>query len=450
MSGSTEDGAWEAEWRVLAEKELRGAPLGSLFPSRHDGLRIDPVLGRAPAETGLPSAAPVRRTVLVTDQESDLALATGGVWWRGAAAPPEGADVVVDDRDGGWIDVARLHERGASALTELAVAAHALAAPEAQARIRVAVGPELFVEIAKLRALRRLAGRIGVAVGRGPQIVIAARGAERSASLLDATTNVVRATRGATAAMIGGAAIVGALPMVVAAGERAVRAARVARNVPIVADREAHLFAVDDPARGSFEVEALTDRLAREAWALARAWLASPSGAADIERRVDDDAGARRAAIASRRLPLVGASRFPLAAGSIPTERGTGGWRDAAPFEAARRAAPLSVAVEVVGPPAAIDARIAFVRDVLAAGGLAADGPEARVAIVCAPDASFETEVPVVLRELAARGVAPFVAGKPGAAEAALRAAGARGFVALGQDLPAFYDALRAAAGGSR
>lgn len=450
MSGSTERSAWEAEWRALAEKELRGAPLSSLSPARHDGLAIAPLLGEGPSESGLPSAPARRLAVLVTDRAEDLALATSGVWWRGAAAPPAGTDLVVDERSAEWIDVTGAHEAGATAVTEVALAAYGLARDAEVERVRVAVGTELFVEIAKLRALRRLGGRVRAALGRAPTIVIAARSAERSASLLDPATNVVRSTLAVSAAMMGGADIVGALPMDVASAERSPLASRVARNVPIVADRESHLFAVDDAARGSFEVEALTDRIARDAWELARGWLAAADATPAIERRIAEDAAARRAAIASRRLPLVGASRFPRA-GEQPSAPRTQAARDASAFEAARRAPALAASVVVVGAPAALEARIGFVREVLSVGGFVVDGPDARVAVVCAPDASFETELPDAIRGLVARGLAPFVAGKPGAAEPALRAAGARGFVALGSDLPAFYEALRSAAtGGAR
>ncbi|MFO0680983.1 MAG: methylmalonyl-CoA mutase family protein [Sandaracinus sp.] len=450
MSGSTEAGSWDAEWRALAEKELRGAPLSSLSPKRHDGLAIAPVLSESPAETGLSTAPASRRAVLVTDRAEDLGLAIGGVWWRGPSAPPAGTALVVDERDPRWIDAASAHEAGASAVTEVAVAAFRLAREPDPAGVLVAVGTELFVEIAKLRAMRRLGARVLAARGRAPGIVIAARSAERSASLLDPATNVVRSTLGVTASMIGGADVVGALPMDVAATERSSRAARVARNVPVVADREAHLFAVDDAARGSFEVEALTNGIARDAWEIARAWLAAADAASEIERRIAEDARARRAAIASRRLPLVGASRFPLAGEPVGPARSPGALRDASAFEVARRGAALAVEVVVVGPPAAIEARVAFVREVLAVGGFAVDGADARLAVVCAADASFETELPAVIRELTARGVAAFVAGKPGPAESALRTAGAKGFVALGQDLPTFYDALRAAQGGPR
>ena len=75
---------------------------------------------------------------------------------------------------------------------------------------------------------------------------------------------------------------------------------------------------------------------------------------------------------------------------------------------------------------------------------------QGRVAVVCAADDAFATEVPGIVAALRERGVAAFVAGKPGASEAALRHAGVSGFVSLGQDVTAFFAALRDASGGGR
>jgi methylmalonyl-CoA mutase len=80
-----------------------------------------------------------------------------------------------------------------------------------------------------------------------------------------------------------------------------------------------------------------------------------------------------------------------------------------------------------------------------AIGGEVVPAGSGRVAVVCAPDAAFGAEVPAAIGRLT---IPAFVAGKPGAHEAALRAAGARGFVALGQDVVAFGAALRSAASG--
>ena len=101
-----------------------------------------------------------------------------------------------------------------------------------------------------------------------------------------------------------------------------------------------------------------------------------------------------------------------------------------------------------------MEARAAFARELLEVGGMQivdADdaGATPRVALVAAPDALFETEVCARTLDLQARGVAVWIAGRPGPHEAALRAAGARGFVHVGADVVDALTAMRALAGSS-
>ena len=102
----TDRPTWQAQWHVLAEKELRGAPLASLTPARHDGLRVEPALGPdAVREQGLGDAPAARRALIVTARPRDLALAVDGVWWRSLEAPPPGAAVVLHERPGDPITI---------------------------------------------------------------------------------------------------------------------------------------------------------------------------------------------------------------------------------------------------------------------------------------------------------------------------------------------------------
>lgn len=465
---------WQADWRARAEKELRGAPFASLTPSRSDGLLIAPALGPdASRDEGLPDAPRTRASLVVTGRADDLPLARAadGVWWRSSAPPPSDAGVVLvetttDPRvveavhvgpDGAVrhsvVALTDVHESGGSAVTEVAVGVAAAievarrrgGAPS-EVRFAVAVGPELFVEIAKLRALRRLGRRALGAMGVDARIWIAARSSERSLARLDVATNVVRATLGAAAAMMGGADAVGVLAKDADLEAPSPLSARLARNVPQILARESSLAAVDDPARGSFEIEALTDRIARDAWELVREIERAGGLVAArsvVRARIERDAEARAAAVRARRIPIVGVSKYPLAGDHAgPVSDG----RDAAPFETARAGAPVPVEIVAVGERAAIEARVDFVRELLEVGGfaLAASGA-GEVAIVCGADAAFADAVPEALRAVSARGIPAFVAGKPGAHETALRAAGARGFVALGQDVTAFFAAVRSA-----
>lgn len=466
----------QSSWRALAEKELRGAPLSSLSPRRHDGIAVEPFLGPDPArEEGLGDAARTRGSLLVTDRERDLPLAANadGVWWRGSQPPPDGARVsLVETRtdpitveariatpEGGIakqsvVALTDVHESGGSAITEVAVGVAAIVelsrrrggAPS-EIRIALSVGPELFLEIAKIRALRRLSARVLRTLGVEASLWIAARTAQRSLARLDVATNVVRGTIGAAAAMLGGADVVGVLAMDADLRDPTPLAARIARNVPLVLARESSLWAVDDPARGSFEIEALTDRIARDAWEVVREIERAGglvAARALLRSRIDRDAEARAVAVRARRIPIVGVSKHPFATDvAAPAALDA---RDASPFEIARAAVSLPVELVRLGG-AEVDARADFVREVLAVGGFEIVASGGRAAVVCAPDAAFETDVPRALSELRARGVPAFVAGKPGESEASLRSAGALGFVAMGQDVVAFAAEIRAAVG---
>ena len=473
----TDRPTWQAEWRALAEKELRGVPLGSLAPSRHDGLVIEPALGpEASRDDGLADGPRARASLVVTDQPRDLALASGadGVWWCSREAPPETASIaLIETRSdpitveaiGAGVDARQsvvaltdVHEHGGSAVTEVAVGVAALieltrrrGGPPAELRVALAVGPELFVEIAKVRALRRLARRVLRSLGIDAPLWIAARTARRSLARLDVATNVVRGTLGAAAAILGGADVVGVLAMDAELHAPSALGARVARNVAQILTRESGLASVDDAARGSFEIEALTDRIARDAWDVVREIERTGglvASRAFVRARIERDSESRAAAVKARNVPIVGVSKHPFASDRVSPSADEG--RDAWPFEAVRAdAAREPVELVVLGGREA-EPRADFVREVLAVGGFELVAPGAgRAAVVCAPDALFATEVPAALGALRKRGLPAFVAGKPGASEVVLREAGAIGFIAMGRDVPAFATALRASMRGT-
>jgi methylmalonyl-CoA mutase len=103
---------------------------------------------------------------------------------------------------------------------------------------------------------------------------------------------------------------------------------RIARNAHGILQEEAHLTKVIDPAGGSYAVEALTDRLARDAWALFQD-VEREGGMADalkigsIQTRIAAVAEERAANLASQRDVLVGVNRFVNPAGEMPINDNT-------------------------------------------------------------------------------------------------------------------------------
>ena len=194
---------------------------------------------------------------------------------------------------------------------------------------RFDIGRDIFGEIAKLRAARALHARVlgSAGVERATPLVIHATTSERDLARRDPWTNMVRTSLGAFAATAGGADLVTTLPFDTAIGDPSDLGRRNARNVQLVLERESHLDQVGDPSRGAYAVEARTDALAREAWALMRDIESSGGFVAALRSgRVQDEIEAARASlrdeIATRRRPIVGVSEFP--APTDDREPGTG------------------------------------------------------------------------------------------------------------------------------
>lgn len=264
--------------------------------------------------------------------------------------------------------------------------------------------------------------------------------------------------------------------------------ARLARNTQLLLLEEAQLGRTFDPAGGSFYVESLTRRLAERGWRAFQAVeaaggitavLADGTMAEAIESSWND----RLAALGTRRRAVTGVSDFPLLdesagpagtgpgapmvpagsesgaladparsgpgvpagpAGSRqgepsfgPVPPGPGGGlpvrRLAQPFEDLRDAADRhlartgrrpTVAVVALGPEAAHGPRTTWVRNLLAAGGVAAEGGRGdgadspveaaaafaagpdRVAVITGSDKSYAERAPATARALKAAGAA--------------------------------------------
>lgn len=131
----------------------------------------------------------------------------------------------------------------------------------------VAVDHDLFLSIAKIRAIRHLWAKIQQASGAEPSP--ATIHAETSWSMLtrkDPETNILRNTIAAFAAVAGGADSLAVIPHTAAHGLADPHARRIARNTQLVLAHESHIGFVDDPASGAGGIEALTDALCQAAW----------------------------------------------------------------------------------------------------------------------------------------------------------------------------------------
>jgi methylmalonyl-CoA mutase len=216
------------------------------------------------------------------------------------------------------------HEAGAGEALELAFAGAAAIAyakalvraglPMADAFGRITLGlsadADYFLTIAKLRAAREIWARIAVACGAGPAARIEARSSRRMLACQDAWTNMIRLTAAGFGAAVGGADAIVLGSFTDALGLPTAFGRRQSRNTQLVLMEEAHVGRVADPAAGSGYVEAMTDQLARTAWAKLQEIEAAGGLAAALESGlVARDVAAAKAARPEPK--LVGVTAFP-------------------------------------------------------------------------------------------------------------------------------------------
>lgn len=138
-------------------------------------------------------------------------------------------------------------------------------------RLNFAVGPQYFLEIAKLRAARILWNQIGEAYGIKSdrrRIGIHASSSEWNMTLYDPYMNMLRGTTEAMSSILGGAGRVSVLPYDYPYGKTTEFSERIARNVQIMLREESYFDRVTNPATGSYYIENLTDALGEKAWDL--------------------------------------------------------------------------------------------------------------------------------------------------------------------------------------
>ena len=138
--------------------------------------------------------------------------------------------------------------------------------------VHVAITPSYFLEMAKLRALRRLWATLlhgfGLPVALNAGLRIHATTSSWTQTTLDPHTNLLRHTTEAMSAVLGGADSLSVAPFDNLFAEANDFSGRLARNLSVLLREEAGLGRVQDPAAGSYYLETLTDQLAQEAWML--------------------------------------------------------------------------------------------------------------------------------------------------------------------------------------
>jgi methylmalonyl-CoA mutase len=399
------------------------------------------------------------------------------------------------------VDALAYHDAGASPAQELGCALATalgylrlltdaglpLETAAAQLEFRLAATADQFTTIAKLRAARRLWGRVLDACGTPRAAAFGRTHAVTSSVMMterDPWVNMLRTTVAALAAGVGGAESLTVLPFDAAVGRPDDLARRIARNTQSILLDESHLGRVVDPAGGSWYVEQLTDSLSRAAWAwfqeIERAGgMRAALGSGLVAERIGATWSERAGRLARRREPILGVSEFPNLAEKPLTRRpgparpggGLPRVRRSTAFEALRaRSDELlaasgtrpRIALLALGPESVSAARSSFAANLFQAGGIettlvsvsvspALDADAlakelgnagAPIACLCSSDAVYAEHAVSAARALVAAGTRRiWLAGRPGEQAGALGEAGITDYVYVGCDALAALQA---------
>jgi methylmalonyl-CoA mutase len=184
-----------------------------------------------------------------------------------------------------------------------------------------AIGMNFFMEAAKLRAARLLWRRIMEGFGaKKPDSLMLRTHCQTSGVSLqeqDPYNNIVRTAYEALSAVLGGTQSLHTNSFDEALALPTEFSARIARNTQLILQHETGVTRVIDPLAGSYYVEALTDELARAAWALveevdAMGGMTRAVGSGMPKLRIEESAARRQAAVDRGDEVIVGVNRYRL------------------------------------------------------------------------------------------------------------------------------------------
>lgn len=182
--------------------------------------------------------------------------------------------------------------------------------------LHFAIGGDYFFEIAKLRAVRIILGKILNFYGcTGAVIPIVCSGSSWTKSCYDINVNMLRNTTEAMSAVIGGCDALIVAPHDASVQQPSGFSRRIALNVGNILKEEAWFGMVNDPAAGSYYIKTLTDKLVdstlaefREIEAKGGYITAFRNGI--IQDRIRQQRERKEKEIATRKRVFVGANKF--------------------------------------------------------------------------------------------------------------------------------------------
>lgn len=180
------------------------------------------------------------------------------------------------------------------------------------------IGSNYFLEIAKLRAARKLWHQILDAFGgdKSQRAYIHGSSSEWNKTLYDPYVNMLRTTTEGMSAAIAGCDSITIHPFNQTFKQPDDFSRRIARNSQIILKEEAYFDKVADPAAGSYYIETLTDKIAEAAWRCFQeveqqgGMLKSIRGGYP-QAAIEESRKERDRAIATRSQIFVGTNQYP-------------------------------------------------------------------------------------------------------------------------------------------
>ena len=185
-----------------------------------------------------------------------------------------------------------------------------------------AIGMNFFMEIAKLRAARKLWHRVMTDLGakdeRSKMLRTHCQTSGVSLTEQDPYNNVIRTTVEAMAAMLGGTQSLHTNALDEAIALPTDFSARIARNTQIVLQEETGMTKVVDPLGGSYYIESLTEELVDKAWEIIERVEADGGMAKAVangwpKAMIEEAAAAQAARVDKGEQVIVGVNKYKLA-----------------------------------------------------------------------------------------------------------------------------------------
>ena len=226
---------------------------------------------------------------------------------------------------------------GAEYLTRLTEAGASAYKVASKIKFNFGVGPNYFLEIAKLRAARLLWSKIVEAYEPTcecgtdcdcngeckdgvckccAKMLIHSENTIFNKTVYDPYVNMLRTQTEAMSAVLGGTDSLTVLPFNAIYEESTPFSERIARNQQILLKEESHFDKIADPAAGSYYIETLTDSIAEQAWKLfldvqEKGGYVEAFKQGFVQDMINASSAKIDAALATRRDNLLGTNQFP-------------------------------------------------------------------------------------------------------------------------------------------